>query len=340
MKEDDRPEDAIEVPDAPPVPGLTFRRYRGDEDIPRFHAVFEATKETDGISWTETLEDFQNEYAHLTNTDVERDIVAVEVDGQMIVYYRQYWVRELDGTYSYRAFEALLPTWRGMGIRRTMLTMIERRAREVAKGHTDATKKMITTWTWPGDEPRQEALEEHGFTPLRYFFEMLRDLREPIEDSPLPEGIEVRPVPPEDYRKVFDAANEALKDHWGAREWTDVDYDQFLNDPTFTPDLWIIGYDGDEVAGNVVNWINEAENKEFQRKWGYTEIISVRRPYRGKGLAKALVTRSMVRLRDLGMEHANLGVDSENPSGAMGLYTGLGYKPIKTWTVLHKDLED
>ena len=340
MKEDDRPRDAIEVPDAPPVPGLTFRRYRGDEDIPRFHAVFEATKDTDGISWTETLEDFQNEYAHMINTDTERDIVAVEVKGQMIGYYRQYWVQELDGTYSYRAFEHLLPAWRGKGIRRTMLSMVERRAREVAKGHTDATKKMITTWTWPANEPRQEVLEDRRFTPLRYFFEMLRDLREPIEDRPLPEGIEVRPVPPEDYRKVFDAANEALKDHWGARDWTDVDYDQFLKDPTFTPDLWVIGYDGEEVAGNVVNWINEAENEEFSRKWGYTEIISVRRPYRGKGLAKALVTQSMVRLRDLGMEHANLGVDSENPSGALGLYTGLGYEPIKTWTVLHKDLED
>ena len=339
MNEDDRPEDAIEVPDAPPVPGLTFRRYRGDEDIPRFHAVFEATKETDGVSWTETLEDFQNEYAHMINTDVERDIVAVEVDGQMIGYHRQYWVRELDGTYSYRAFEYLLPAWRGKGIRRTMLSMIERRAREVAKDHTDAAKKMITTWTWPGNETRQAILEERGFTPLRYFFEMLRDLREPIEDRPLPEGIKVRPVPPEDYRKVFDAANEALLDHWGAREWTDVDYDQFLNDPTFTPDLWIIGYDGNEVAGNVINWINEEENKEFQRKWGYTEIISVRRPYRGKGLAKALVTQSMIRLRDLGVEHANLGVDSENPSGALGLYTGLGYKPHKTWTVLHKLLE-
>ncbi len=336
MKEDDRPEDAIEVPDAPPVPGLTFRRYRGDEDIPRFHAVFEGTKETDGISWTETLEDFQNEYAHMINTDVERDIVAVEVKGMMIGYFRQYWVRELDGTYSYRTFEYLLPAWRGKGIRRTMLSMIERRVSEVARGHTDATRKMITTWTWPGNEHRQEVLEERGFTPLRYFFEMLRDLREPIEDRPLPEGIEVRPVPPEDYRKVFDAANEALKDHWGAREWTDMDYDQFLKDPTFTPDLWVIGYDGEEVAGNVINWINEPENEEFQRKWGYTEIISVRRPYRGKGLAKALVTQSMVRLRDLGMEHANLGVDSENPSGALGLYTGLGYQPVKTWTVLHK----
>ena len=40
------------------------------------------------------------------------------------------------------------------------------------------------------------------------------------------------------------------------------------------------------------------------------------------------------------MEYANLGVDSENPSGALGLYTGLGYKSIKTWTVFHKPLEE
>ncbi|MCJ2541186.1 MAG: GNAT family N-acetyltransferase, partial [Candidatus Thermoplasmatota archaeon] len=187
-------------------------------------------------------------------------------------------------------------------------------------------------------EHRQEVLEERGFTPLRYFFEMLRDLREPIEDRPLPEGIEVRPVPPEDYRKVFDAANEALKDHWAGREWTEEDYQEFMNDPIIDPALWVVAYDGDEVAGTVLNWVHHEENERLGRKWGYTEIITVRRPYRGKGLAKALITRSMVMLKEMGMEEANLGVDSENPSGALGLYTGLGYRNIKTYMIHRKDL--
>jgi ribosomal protein S18 acetylase RimI-like enzyme len=68
-------------------------------------------------------------------------------------------------------------------------------------------------------------------------------------------------------------------------------------------------------------------------------MITVLRPYRGKGLAKALVTQSMLMLREMGMEYANLGVDTENLSGAIRLYEGLGYETIKTYTIYGKDLE-
>ena len=42
-----------------------------------------------------------------------------------------------------------------------------------------------------------------------------------IPDCPLPEGLEVRPYQPEHLRKIWDASNEAFKDHWGyiAEPW-------------------------------------------------------------------------------------------------------------------------
>jgi ribosomal protein S18 acetylase RimI-like enzyme len=35
---------------------------------------------------------------------------------------------------------------------------------------------------------------------------------------------------------------------------------------------------------------------------------------------------SLHRLREAGMDEAMLGVDSENPNGALGLYEGLGFE--------------
>jgi ribosomal protein S18 acetylase RimI-like enzyme len=197
---------------------------------------------------------------------------------------------------------------------------------------------MLTTWVTEADKGRIELLADEGYEPVRYFYELHRDLGDPLQDHPMPEGIEVHPVPPEDYRKVFDAANEALLDHWGARQWTDEEFHEFIESPTFEPGLWQIAYDGDEVAGNVINWINKAENEEFDRKWGYTEIISVRRPYRGRGLAKALITRSMAVLRDRGIEYAVLGVDTDNPSGALSLYNGLGYEQYRRFYIYGKTI--
>lgn len=334
-----RPSKTIEVPDAPALPGLAFRRYRGEEDLPRFKAVFDGSKDADEVWWSHTLEEFQAEYRHLVGCDPDKDILVTEVEGDVVGYVALHRMPELDGVVTYRHHEWLLPEWRGKGIMRAMRRWSEARSRQLMEEHPGEGPNKMSQWVTEPEVHRMELLKEAGYGPARYFHEMLRDLREPIPDLPLPEGIEVRPAPPEDYRKVFDAANEALNDHWGARQWDEEEFLEWQETPLFQPELWVVGYDGDEVAGQVINWINAAENAEHDRKWGYTEIISVRRPYRGKGLAKAMVARSMVLVRDQGMEQANLGVDTENPSGAFGLYSGLGYRPIKTYMVYMKDLD-
>jgi ribosomal protein S18 acetylase RimI-like enzyme len=64
----------------------------------------------------------------------------------------------------------------------------------------------------------------------------------------------------------------------------------------------------------------------------------VRRPYRKQGLAKALIARSLMMLKDMGLEGARLGVDSENLSGALHLYQSMGYEVTRTMTIFRKPL--
>ena len=53
--------------------------------------------------------------------------------------------------------------------------------------------------------------------------------------------------------------------------------------------------------------------------------MSVRRPWRRRGLASALILSACVALRERGMTEAALGVDSESLSGALGMYERLGF---------------
>ncbi|TFH36753.1 MAG: GNAT family N-acetyltransferase [Anaerolineales bacterium] len=80
----------------------------------------------------------------------------------------------------------------------------------------------------------------------------------------------------------------------------------------------------------VLARIDEVENRDLKRKRGYTEHVFVRRPWRQRGLAKALVVRSLRVLKERGMEEGELGVDSENESGAFGFYQRLGYETFST----------
>lgn len=90
----------------------------------------------------------------------------------------------------------------------------------------------------------------------------------------------------------------------------------------------------------VWNFINMTENEKRERLRGYTESISVRRPWRGKGIAKALICRSMKMMKALGMTEVALGVDSQNISGATKLYYSLGYRSYNRSVVMRKPMDN
>ena len=104
----------------------------------------------------------------------------------------------------------------------------------------------------------------------------------------------------------------------------------------FQPQLWKIAWDGEQAVGNVLNFVLHQENENFKRKRGYTEGISVRRPWRRKGIARALLTESIKMFQEMGMEETCLGVDTENPRGALELYQSVGYQEIKRYVTYRK----
>jgi len=60
----------------------------------------------------------------------------------------------------------------------------------------------------------------------------------------------------------------------------------------------------------------------------------VQRPWREKGIAKALIAQSIEMFRDMGMTETALGVHTTNPMGAFRLYEHMGYRV----TALRRDM--
>ncbi len=141
----------------------------------------------------------------------------------------------------------------------------------------------------------------------------------------MPDGLEIRPVAEDQWRTIFDAENEAFRDHWGHREMNDADFRRTYEASELDTGLWVVAWDRDEVAGVVQNWVRPEENERLGVKRGWLDHISVRRPWRRRGLARAMTAASLVKFHERGLAEAMLGVDSENPNGALGLYEGLGF---------------
>ena len=89
----------------------------------------------------------------------------------------------------------------------------------------------------------------------------------------------------------------------------------------------------------VRGYINDEENEAYHRKRGYVENISTRRPWRRRGLARALIGATIAALRERGMSEGALGVDSENPSGALRLYESCGFVAVSRNASYSKPLD-
>lgn len=339
MKGHPPPEDAIEVRDAPSLPGLAFRHYRGAEDLQGMSDVFNGSREVDGWGFFNTPESLGTDLETLSNADPRDCVLLAVVDGRVVGYSPLEWVLESSGEYSFRHRVRLLPEHRGHGVRGAMLRHQEGRARAIATGLPPGSPKTLSIFVCVDETSLRDLLEAEGYSVSRYYYEMLRPLDEPIPDLPLPQGLSVRPPgDEEEYRRVFQAEVEASRGTYGFFEPEDNIYTRIREDPNFTPDMWVVAWEGVRPVGAVRNWIDEVENKESGRLWGYTEDIFVSRDHRRRGLARALIARSLRMLADRGMEQANLGVDTQNATGALDLYTGMGYQVYKTYMVYRKPL--
>ena len=335
------PEYELSIGGAPDIPGLTFRHFRGDEDYPAILDVNTRSKIADGLDHDlHTLETITYTYASTPNHDPTRDMLITEVDGKMIGLSRVFWERlQEDGSRNYWHVGFVVPEWRGRGLGRAQIHWAEGRAREIEAAH-EVLPGEGPAWVGAGVERGMEdahrLLLAEGYAPIRYSFHIETDDLDRIPDAPMPDGLEIRPALPEHYRAIWEAEVEAFRDHWGASEVEEHDYERFLADPMSEPRLWVVAWDGDQVAGSILNFINYAYNERTGRKVGYTEYISVRRAWRRRGLARAMLAHSMQIHKDNGMTQTALGVDTENPSGALQLYESMGYKVVHESTTLRK----
>ncbi|MFN2233705.1 MAG: GNAT family N-acetyltransferase [Anaerolineales bacterium] len=333
-------QETIQIPGVPTVPGLKFRHYRGESDLAAIVKLNNLTHTADQTGELETIDQLTHRFAHLKNCDPQKDVVLAELDGELIAYSRVSWVQQDDGIIAYRHFGNIHPEWRRKGLGSALLPYNERRLRKIAQasGHNGDTPQFFESFggnTTPGNNA---LLENAGYEIERYFYEMIRPIDKPIPDAPLPEGLEIRPFEDAHNRPIWEAIDEAFRDHWGYVAGTEEDYLRFLNSPTRKTKLWKVAWDGDQVAGMVLNNHFEHEDKAFNRKRGWTDPICVRRPWRRRGLAKALIAESIRMFCNMGFDDTALGVDTNNPNGALKLYESMGYQLDKTWMSFRKPM--
>lgn len=257
------------------------------------------------------------------------DVWLVESAAGDVVGYGLFWME--NPPHEVEADQRVHAAHRGRGISEVLLKMGVARARSAAR---DAPERRVSLGVYSAglDEARLTLLERHGFVRERVFLRMDVVLDHTLREPSLPAGIVLRTFRRgQDERAVHEAMEEAFKDHFrpapmSLDEWETLRFSR----PELETGLWFVAWDGEEVAGAVLAFVTP--------EGGYVDELAVRRPWRGRGLGRALLLREFAELRTRGLRLAYLGVDSINPTGAMRVYEGAGMKPSREHVYLTKEI--
>ncbi|OLT51348.1 GNAT family N-acetyltransferase [Cellulosimicrobium sp. CUA-896] len=337
----------------PPVTAgdLTWRPATPD-DAPALLTLKNEIAEADDEPFRESIGEVQDLFTPTWRTFDTDSLVGEDADGTL-----RAWALVDTAPGDVRTVRTFLhggvhPSHRGRGIGRELLAWEVARGRQLLAASGKEIPARITLYAEDSAPERTVRLyERFGFAARRYYSELRRDLAQDVPEVDLDGSLRVVPFSDELDEAARLAHNDAFRDHWGseprsreswahgrsefAPQWSFLvvddapDADALLADPHTDPETaaalragepLVVGY---ELAGRY--------DEDFPVRgytFGYTELLGVRRGYRGRRVAVAALAAGMQAFAADGMQYAALDVDTENPSGAHGLYASLGYEKV------------
>jgi mycothiol synthase len=206
------------------------------------------------------------------------------------------------------------------------------RARQSLSKALDGERVVLTQGAYQTTPKQITLLEDAGFSYVRSFLRMRIEMMESPIAVTWPNGIVVRSmVAGDDDHAAVAAHRDAFQDHWGhvdtAFEEDLEEWKQWIHeDEDFDTDLWFLAMDGDEIAGFCQCYPIAGDDP----KVGLVDGLGVRRQWRGRGIATALLQHAFGVFFERDKPIVELSVDSQSPTGATRLYEKAGMST--TWT--------
>jgi mycothiol synthase len=195
-----------------------------------------------------------------------------------------------------------------------LLDWLRATARELAPG------KPIHTFADSHNTLKQRLYEAAGGTVIRRFYRMgIRFGSTPPVPPALADGVEIRLVQGDsDLRAMHAVIDVAFLDHFGHEpesfeQFRERTVDGSCRDLTL---WWLATVDGEPAAGLY--------GCRLSADIGYVDTLGTLRPFRGRGLGKALLLTAFAEFHRRGYRRAVLGVDATSPTGALDLYQSVG----------------
>ncbi len=219
-------------------------------------------------------------------------------------------------------------THQGRGIGACLHDWILERSKDAVDIAPVDMRVVVRQSLFDGDEAARTFLDRAGYTLSRHYWRMTIDLDgPPASPAWKDEFVLTRCDPKRDLEALIRASWDAFQDHYGFVAGSIDDElertrHRIETDPNTDPSLWLLLWDGDEIAGFCTCSPRESGDEAT----GYVQALGVRPAWRRRGLGRALLLEAFTEFHRRGMGAVALHVDAQGLTGATQLYESVGMR--------------
>jgi ribosomal protein S18 acetylase RimI-like enzyme len=296
-------------------------------DAEALHGLVRAAEAADRIPIATPLEEIEELFDEALFDPARDGRVAVGRSGEPLGWGR-IW-HHPSGERLERAFlfGTVHPDHRRRGIGSAILCWQLDRAREILGAYDHDLPRFIRTNAYDWQEDAHRLYARHGLRQVRWHQELMRSLADLPSPAP-PPGVDIAPWADHHRSTALAVTNAAFADHWGSTPRSEESWSQRLTSHGVRLDLSFVAVVDGAVVGLLLAGHYPSDEAVTGRRDGWIETLAVLREWRRRGVASALIARSLAAFAGVGLTHALLDVDSDNPTGAARLYRSLGFDPL------------
>ena len=305
------------------------------DDAPAVNDLMAAAEAVDRTGEHYNLDDVLEELEN-PMIDVARDWLVAETTAGLVGHSVLTPRAPADGAISVGVDGTVHPEHRGQGIGSELVARSVARARDYVAERGAELRCSVTVSAPSANTDLAAIVGGLGLHPERYQFVMLADLRSPLPEGAdgLPDGFALSTWEGLDPDEIREAHNRAFVDHPGFSAWDAEMWSQWVWDSrALRPGLSLLARD---ESGAIAAYLQSSEYDAVAEATGvreaYVAKVGTSPEHRRRGLAGALLRLALERYQGDGFDRAALDVDSENPTGALGVYERAGFRTDQRWT--------
>jgi len=303
-------------------------RQATHSDLPEIAALISEGLSFDGLVFVQTVEELAEEFDG-TYCDLEHDVMVAEHESHIIgVGYTIFLPSETKEERCY-IFGTTKPEFRGNGVGTAVMQWATEHGESLLRSTKRTLPKYLRSDMSASNSTAGSLFQKFKMSPVRWNDDLIIDLA----NSPEVFTATEYSIVPWDSSRDEEARvvkNLAFMDHWGSTPTSEEGWKQLVHGSTAQRDQSFFALDSNNnIVGLLLSHRYESDDEALGKRIGWIDKLATLAEHRKQSIGRSLITHALAAYQRDGLTHAALDVDTENPTGAYGLYTAVGFSTFR-----------